>query len=70
MLDIEGRVIDFDDLGLCEMGAGPIGGPRDPDGCPHKATIITEEGYRWCQEHGESWYACCAIIEKSGRKLV
>lgn len=63
MTDVEGRLIDFEDLGLCEYSAGPLGGPRDPDACPREADAITEEGYRWCREHAAEWYACIAILE-------
>jgi hypothetical protein len=57
--------IDFTDLGLCEGGQGTSRDParREPGACPRQATNITEEGYRWCREHAESYYGCINIMQ-------
>lgn len=62
MTDCLGRPIDFENLGLCEYAAGTDFSARDPDACPREATVITEEGYRWCAEHARAFYELAQVI--------
>lgn len=50
---------------LCEYAQGTSEDPalRDPTACPKVATVITEEGYRWCQEHAEIFYTTVDILD-------
>lgn len=63
--DINGREIDLEDLGLCEYAAGTDLAVRHPDACPREATVITEEGYRYCFEHAKAFYELAAVLDRA-----
>jgi hypothetical protein len=50
---------------MCSYGQGTSEDPakRDPDACPRTATNITEEGYPYCGEHIEWFYAAVDAID-------
>lgn len=57
--DVE-RPINLDDFGMCEA---------EMDQCGKPATLLTDEGYRWCAEHAEAWHALVVAIGGGGGHL-